>query len=148
MQKFVVKKSKSAPLASNPTSRPSTVLPNNPKPIVSNAASAAIPAGTSATVTTTKPAIITTSAGLTNTTNISLNGSAPCKVDTSPKTNLNSTSTTPTSQSQPAAHIKMSGYLKKKRNVGISCRFVVVFFLSVMLLDFYVHYEKYRTTFK
>lgn len=91
MQKFVVKKSKSAPLA------PSSSQPMQLKPTVSNDEKM-VPQNTStALINSTEP-------------------NAVCKSDVTikqPVTKLTKTTSSPSTTS----HVKMSGYLKKKRNV-------------------------------
>lgn len=85
MQKFVVKKSKSAPLAAS--SQPAPV-----KPVLCSAEK-------------TVPA---------NATTATLESSAVCKSDVTTKKAVKPSASSPTSV---ISHVKMSGYLKKKRNV-------------------------------
>lgn len=95
MQKFVVKKSKSAPIA------PSSSQPLQPKAVVSSAEN---------TVPTPE-----------NATTAKLNSpesTAVCKSDATTKQTAIKSATSSPSSTVSASHVKMSGYLKKKRNVS------------------------------
>lgn len=94
MQKFVVKKSKSAPLA--PTSSQTPQL---------------------------KPEILNSE---TNASNAKLDSNESTKINNAvfkPSMTTNAKSVTPSPTSK-ATHVKMSGYLKKKRNVRVVLRFI------------------------
>lgn len=93
MQKFVVKKSKSAPIA------PSSSQPLQPKPVVSSAENT-VPQNAS----TPKQSSADESA-------------AVCKSDVTTKQPAIKPAAASPPSAVPVSHVKMSGYLKKKRNV-------------------------------
>lgn len=93
MQKFVVKKSKSAPIA------PSSSQPLQPKPVVSSAEN---------TVPQNASTAKLSSADET---------AAVCKSDVTTKQPAIKPAASSPPSAVPVSHVKMSGYLKKKRNV-------------------------------
>lgn len=105
MQKFVVKKSKSAPLAATSLSQPSLQL----KPVLCGAEKTVPQNATTAKLNSMESATVTCKSDATN--------NKPIIKTVTTTANATTTTSVMRSSQPPSTTVKMSGYLKKKRNV-------------------------------